>query len=55
VATAQDPQDRNQQQDPVGVADPTAVAAIGDGLEETDQIIEISLIGCRISDFQKNC
>jgi hypothetical protein len=40
--------DRHEQQEPLGVAHPTAVAANGDGLEETDQIIDISLIDCGI-------
>ena len=39
AAAAEDPQHRYQQQEPLGVAHPTAVAAIRDGLEEADQVI----------------
>ena len=41
---AQDPKPRHEQQKSLGLAHPRAVAAIGDGLEEADQIIGISLI-----------
>jgi hypothetical protein len=46
AAAAQDPQHRHQQQEPLRVAHPTAVAAIGDGLEEVDQVIRCGLINC---------
>ncbi len=45
-ATAQDPQYRYQQQKPLRVTHPAAVAAIGNGLEEADQIIRRAQIGC---------
>lgn len=48
AAAAQDPKHRHEQQKPLGITHPTAVAAIRDGLEETDQIIGISLIDCSI-------
>jgi len=38
-AAAQDPQNRHQQQEPLRVTHPAAVAAIRNGLEEADQII----------------
>ena len=54
AAAAQNPQHRHQQQEPLRVAHPTAVAAIGDGLllrrslrlEEVDQVIRCGLINC---------
>jgi hypothetical protein len=46
AAAAQDPQLRFQQQDPP-VVHPTAVMAMGDGLEEADQVSRNSLIDCR--------
>jgi hypothetical protein len=45
-AAAQDPEHRHQQQKPLRVADPTAVATVRDGLEEADQIIRCGLSGC---------
>jgi hypothetical protein len=45
-AAAQDPQYRHQQQKPLGVTHPAAVAAIGNGLEEADQIIRRAQISC---------
>ncbi len=45
-AAAQDPQHRDQQQEPLRVTHPTPVAAIGNGLEEADQIIRCGLIDC---------
>jgi len=51
AAAAQDPQHRHQQQEPLGVAHPTAAAAIGDGLEEADQVIRNSLIYCSRAGF----
>jgi hypothetical protein len=45
-AATQDPEHRDQQQEPLRVADPTAVAAIRDGPEEADQIIRRGLIAC---------
>ena len=50
-AATQDPKHRHEQQKPLGVAHPTAVAAIRDGLEKADQIIGISLIDCSIGDL----
>lgn len=50
-AATQDPKDRQEQQELLGLAPPTAVATIGDGLEEADQIIGISLIDCSIWDL----
>jgi len=46
AAAAQDPQDRNQQQEPLWIAHPTAVATIWDNPE--DHIMGISLIDCSI-------
>ena len=46
AAAAQDPQHRHQQQEPLRVAHPTAVATVGDSLEEADQVIRSGLIGC---------
>jgi hypothetical protein len=44
AAAAQDPQQRHQQQEPLGIAHPTAVAAIRNDLEEADQGIRNGLI-----------
>ena len=38
AAAAQDPEHRHQQQEPLRGAHPAAVAAIGYGLEEADQV-----------------
>lgn len=51
AAAAQDPQHRHQQQEPLGVAHPTPVAAIGEGLEDADQVIRNSLIDCSRTGF----
>jgi hypothetical protein len=51
AAAAQDPQYCHQQQEPLRVAHSTAVAAIGDGLEEADQVIRTSLIDCSRAGF----
>jgi hypothetical protein len=59
AAAAQDPQHRHQQQEPLRVAHPTAVAAnsfgegfaYGDGLEEADQVISSGLIDCGRTGF----
>ena len=51
AAAAQDPQHRHQQQEPLWVAHPTAVAAIGDGLEKADQVISSGLIDCSGAGF----
>jgi len=44
AATAQDPQHRHQQQKPLRITHPAAVAAIRDGLEGADQVIRFGLI-----------
>ncbi|MCP9842023.1 hypothetical protein KBY93_15570 [Synechococcus sp. J7-Johnson] len=47
AATAtQDPKHRHQEQKPLGVTDPAAVAAVRNGLEEADQVIGSRLIDC---------
>ena len=53
AAVAQDPQRRQQQQEPFRVAHPAAVAAIGNGPDDADQVISSGLIvssraGCAI-------
>ena len=45
-ATAQDPKHRHQQREPLRIAHPTAVAAIGDRIEEADQVFLFSWIDC---------
>ena len=42
-AATQDAEHRHQQQKPLRVADPAAIAAIRDGLEEADQVIRCGL------------
>lgn len=46
AAAAQDPEYRDQQQELLRVTHPTPVSAIGNGLEETDQIIRCTQIVC---------
>ena len=50
-AAAQDPQHRHQQQKPLRVTHPAAVAAVGNGLEEADQIIRRARIDCSVDGF----
>jgi hypothetical protein len=45
-AAAEDPQHRDQQQEPLRVTHPAAIAAVGNRLEEADQIIRRTQIGC---------
>jgi hypothetical protein len=51
AAASQDPQYCHQQQEPLGVASSTPVAAIGDGLEEADQVNSSGLIDCSRTGF----
>ena len=51
AAAAQDPQDCHQQQERLRVANPTTIAAIGDGLEVADQVIRNGLINCSRAGF----
>ena len=51
AAATQDPEHRHQRQEPLRVADPTAVTAVRDGLEEADQIIRCGLINCSRTGF----
>lgn len=45
-AAAEDPQHRDQQQEPLRVTHPAAIAAVGNRLEKADQIIRCAQIGC---------
>jgi len=46
AAAAQDPKHRHEQQKPLRIAHPTAVAAVGNRLEVADQVISNGLVNC---------
>ena len=45
-AAAQDPQHRDQQEEPLRISHPAPVAAVGNGLEKADQIPRCGLTDC---------